>query len=201
MKRLIPNISDSKLIQCTQKVYTQFLPGGIGAVTGYCMVSAHTTEINPTVLSRMIVAHTVSAAFHANASKCCIIVVRSLLRPLPHRAVAERWFDVTEDTHMFLFHTPPPVVAQWCHCWTRSFSTHTVSQNLHTTNELCRFSCDLEFDCCVVFFSTNLARFTAHSDCLSIFHQAAEKEFIYLFYLYLCMLFKFEKQKFKSISN
>lgn len=102
------------------------LPGGItlpiAAVTGYCTVSARATEfeINPTVLSRTSAAHTFSAAFHVNGRKCAVhavVVVAAaggllLLRPLPHRAAAERWVDVMQDTHIFL--SPP--VAQWCHC-------------------------------------------------------------------------------------
>lgn len=105
----------------------QNLPAGItlpiAAVTGYCIVSARATEINPTVLSRTIAVHTISAAFHAwIAWKWCLIVVLSLLRPPPPRAVAERWVDVIEDTHIFV---SPPVVAQWCHTAVAVFNTRT----------------------------------------------------------------------------
>lgn len=69
----------------------------MAAVTGYCTVSARATEfeINPTVLSRTSAAHTFSAAFHVNGRKCAVHAVAGvggllLLRPLPHRAAAER---------------------------------------------------------------------------------------------------------------
>lgn len=89
----------------------EILPGGITAVvTGYWTVSAlaDAFEINPTVLSRTIAAHIFNVAFHVNGWRICLIAVvvvvvvgLSLLRPPSHRAVAKRWADVNEDTHIF----------------------------------------------------------------------------------------------------
>lgn len=141
------------------------LPGGItlptAAVTGYCTVSARATEfeINPTVLSRISAAHIFSAAFHVNGRKCFVnvaVVGLSLLRPLPHRAAAERWVDVIEDTHIF---SPP--VAQWCHC-----SPYLNTKWFYRTVNfftLCFAAIDL------------FARFTVHSGLFQFPSSAPEK--------------------------
>lgn len=72
-KRAEEPIAKSCGFWCKQRTINNLndLPGGMtlpnGAVTGYCIVSAQTSVINPIVLSRTIAEHTRSNTFHASA--------------------------------------------------------------------------------------------------------------------------------------